>query len=272
MGLIINHLGIRTDDQIKEVRKSLVKLIVTTLEKSILFPIREQHIAPTEIYDKFVKLIKDDPRSSSIITFNYDIALDYALYYNNMNYDYCINAVSTTDTIKLLKLHGSVNWALCKVCSAIVPFTFMKRYNRSLPSVIGRIGGSRILFDELIKRSEHVNCNGNINSGCEDIPVIVPPTWNKKDYHGNLTNVWKYAAKELQETLIFTSSAILYLKAIRWDLFSLGSFDNASIKRFWVYNPDDSQGIKSRYSDLIGKGISDRFKYEAKTLKTQLKA
>ncbi|RAV02720.1 hypothetical protein [Paenibacillus sp. YN15] len=262
MGKIINLLGLRTGDEIEKVRKSLVRLIVATLEGSMQFPKSEGSLRPTESYSRFAKLISERLRSSSIITFNYDIGLDYALNFHDVPYTYCIDQEGSIGEVKLMKLHGSVNWALCRTCGTILPIPIaVTKYLSSIP---GR-GGPQIQFTDKIARHEHKPCKGGI-SACEDVPVIVPPTWNKKDYHGNLTNVWKQAAKELSQArnIYVIGYSLPESDAFFRYLFALDTFDNDTIKRFWVYNPDSSAETKSRYNSLLGKGISIRYEYKEK--------
>jgi hypothetical protein len=261
MGRIVNSLGIRSDDSIEMVRKSLIRLIVITLERSITFPINEGTTSPPRSYNKLAKLITEKIPASSIITFNYDIALDYALSFNSVQYQYCTDSVLPPQGIKLMKLHGSVNWALCKNCKSIVTISL----NNGTRQI--NIGQKErlIQFHDVISHQEH-NCSDGTRSSCEEVPVIVPPTWNKKDYHGSLTNVWRQAAIELSRArnIYVIGYSLPESDAFFRYLFALGTIDNDSIKRFWVYNPDGSEETKARYATLLGKGISVRYDYKEK--------
>jgi len=267
MGRIINTLGIRSDESIEEARRALVKLIVTTLEGSIVY-LRDEgrHVMPPRTYMQFVKLIQEKLPNTSIITFNYDVALDYALSFNGINFDYCTLPESSPNGMKLMKLHGSVNWALCKECEAIIPIHAASGFQQTIS--VNRSSGIRTNFSEKIGQHEHESCNGNggLRSRCYEVPVIVPPTWNKKDYHGNLTNVWRQAAIELNEArnIYIIGYSLPESDSFFRYLFALGTLNNAIIKRIWVFNPDESEATKSRYAALIGKGLENRYKYEPK--------
>ena len=51
-----------------------------------------------------------------IITFNYDVMLDYAMKFQSMEIYYCLDSGPGPDPFKVLKLHGSTSWAACRDC------------------------------------------------------------------------------------------------------------------------------------------------------------
>lgn len=76
--------------------------------------------------------------------------------------------------VKLLKLHGSANWALCQNCGII----------NVLP------------FGPASVAHSHPTCVcGEVMDG----RLIVPPAWNKEEYLPLLKPVWQSAAKALGE-------------------------------------------------------------------------
>ena len=96
-----------------------------------------------------------------------------------------------------------------------------------------------------------------------EFPVIVPPTWNKTEYHGSITNVWSAAANDLstaRNIYIFGYSLPETDSFFRY-LYALGTMGDTRIRRFWVFDPDSSGLIRNRYEKLLGAGISNRFKY-----------
>ena len=104
-------------DEIKYVISSLKEVIVKTLEVTIDFPTRRNNIGVPEPYEEFSSLIKYlrseafPQQSCSVITFNYDIAVDMALYKAGLGPDYGIPPDSTSNQpVSLFKLHGSLNW------------------------------------------------------------------------------------------------------------------------------------------------------------------
>ncbi|MFC2028197.1 hypothetical protein ACFLU3_05870, partial [Chloroflexota bacterium] len=96
MAQVVGKLGKRSEDEISTLRKSIVTLIFTTLEYSIKFTVRKGQVYPPDPYQQFVDMLKNkvenrspfDPHSYSILTFNYDMALDFALYNSMIPFDY----------------------------------------------------------------------------------------------------------------------------------------------------------------------------------------
>jgi hypothetical protein len=264
MAIIINKLGDYSKEEILDLKESLITLIVKTLEMTVNFPIRNKRITVNPSYQKLVELIKEKGiGNTSIITFNYDIALDYALSFNNISFDYCLTP-NPQGRVKLLKLHGSINWGKCSVCNQIEPYSIKDFFsNRSFNFDEEDSGDFQIHISDrmrdLIKRHQHDN-------QYSFSPVIVPPTWNKTDYHGMLTNVWSTAAYELNHArniYVFGYSLPETDSFFRY-LFSLGTVGDSRIRRFWVFDPDNSGRIKERYQRMIGQGITNRFDYVEK--------
>jgi hypothetical protein len=44
-------------------------------------------------------------------------------------------------------------------------------------------------------------------------------------------------------------------------LYALGSVGDVTLKKFWVFNPDDTGNVKQRFESLLGPGAHQRFKY-----------
>lgn len=128
MAVLLKRLGTRDVDSIPKLRQSLITLIYKTLEYSIPFPIVSGQIQPPSPYQSFVGMLKDvlsiqpgqDPHQFSFLTFNYDVCLDYALFFANIGFDYCL-ANANPSMSPLLKLHGSINWGLSDD-NEIVPY------------------------------------------------------------------------------------------------------------------------------------------------------
>ncbi|MCK8824682.1 SIR2 family protein [Fuchsiella alkaliacetigena] len=262
MAKIIKKLDDYSQEEISEVRNALVILIVKTLEKSIRYPKGKSTFAkPTPSYDKFVQLIKNIDKNSkdnnqenkvnnsAIITFNYDLALDVAFKLNNIESNYCLNPDSNYG-VKILKLHGSINWAHCLKCDDIIPANIS--FNKHT------LGSDYFLTCNSEKICKVNHKHDEIN----EVPLIVPPTWNKTSYHGKLTNVWHQAAKELGDAkniYVFGYSLPKSDSFFRY-LFALGTLGDSRIRRFWVFDPNPA--VKKRYKGLIGRGISDRFDFK----------
>jgi hypothetical protein len=269
MGKLINRLGEMKGDTIDKLLFSIKRLIYITLEKTTLFPVKNTQVYPNDSYDKFVKLLlklgsDGKLNRTSIITFNYDLSLDYALYFNRIPAYYGINEEQKPGYMQLLKLHGSLNWVRCPKCEEIIPWNledYFKKFswNRALlidiPSVMLCVASHLEHFD-----NEH--CKG------EKIipePVIVFPTWNKIEHQHGIAKVWSRAALELSnaENIFISGYSLPESDLFFRYLFALGSVGPNKIKRFWVFDPD-KENVEPRFRKLIGPGTTARFRFEQK--------
>lgn len=281
MAKLINRLGNLRGGDIDTVRNQLINLIVLTLEHSVKFLLiddadNQQLISPRQEYAKFVNsIIKTTFPETSIITFNYDVALDFELHRNGVELDYCLNKPKD-GVVKLLKLHGSINWGTCQ-CEEIIPYyiaDFFRRRNiMTYFNQLAQPGRNvQVVFpiNERLNdlREDHTHSGSdkeNLNDEDYRIrPTIIPPTWSKSGYHGMITNVWQQAANELSDAI---NIYILGYSLPETDtffryLYSLGTLEpTTNIRRFWVFNPEDSGETEDRYRELIGQGIEERFEY-----------
>lgn len=119
MGRMINKLpGISKKEEIEQIILSTKRLIYETLDKSTALRIPSSSGPPDACinYKMLVEFIdrqnKENIDACSVITFNYDLLLDYALYKQKLKVNYCLNEINEdkTSQVKLMKLHGSLNW------------------------------------------------------------------------------------------------------------------------------------------------------------------
>jgi hypothetical protein len=282
MAVLIKRLSDYEPDRINDLKNSLIQLIVKTLEKSIMFQninndnFEDKKYMPSP-YDKFIELliVPKVITYSTVITFNYDLCMDYAISTAGQKINYCLNDDDERkDGYKLLKLHGSVNWRKCtgEYNGKIFPLDFdtipldglLEDYKDPKRNLLEKY---KILnLNEYMQQEVHPGCK---IKGCLSTPVIVPPTWNKTEYHGNLTNVWSSAAKELSEAenIFIIGYSLPETDSFFKYLYALGTIGSERIKRFWVFNPDATGEVEARYKRMIGQGIQNRFKYKMKTFK-----
>lgn len=270
LGRVIQRVPGLNREEIDEAIASLKELIVTTLEMTMRFPADRHSIGLPKPYDAFSDLLKHlhneaFPRQTvSVITFNYDIAADMAIHWSDMGPDYCIEETSGHHTkVPLLKLHGSLNWAKDKNSGSIRPLHLSSyfqhyRYNGGKDHVeINLLIGSHLV--EYFK--QHESCE------VENEPVIVPPSWNKADYHSALSDVWAEAAKHLSEAeqLFILGYSLPETDSFFRHLYALGSVGPSPLRRIAVYNPDDSGATRDRFEALLGPGAKGRFEYHPQT-------
>jgi hypothetical protein len=126
---------------------------------------------------QFVANILDDENatsSNSFLSLNYDILLDNPILdrYPQIDIDYGISFTNMFEPrpelgMKLLKLHGSLNWAFCPVCNSV-------RLNRE-----GKIS------DKII--AERLTCG---RDGAIQRSLLIPPTWLKVYDNAYLVKIW----------------------------------------------------------------------------------
>jgi hypothetical protein len=257
-------------EEIPEVIASLKELIVATLERTILFPTENQNILPTKSYNSFAELIgylKSDAHpslSSSVVTFNYDIALDVAMLRNGQGPVYAFGPeVSANSPTKLLKLHGSLNWAVLSDSGVVRPLTLQEYFSKYSYNGWDKQGTCHIPIGSQLQ--EYYSKNTAIKVNPE--PVIVPPTWNKADYHHLLSTIWSTAAKELEEAeyIFIMGYSLPETDAFFRLLYGLGTVGDTPLKKIIVYNPDDTGATEKRFKEMLGPGALARFQFRQLT-------
>jgi hypothetical protein len=234
-----------------ELTSSMRRLIEWTLNESIHFDSNQSGLLPHGTYKRLADLVKQ-MRDCCVITFNYDIALDFAMFASGLNPSYSLD--NSVASVSLLKLHGSVNWSFCSDCQKI-----------AVKDVSERVGG-RIFSAAASRASKKWGMLGsNFKCGCGKVltdALIVPPTWDKAVHRNAVASVWKQAARELAEaTDIFvcgysmpeTDSFFRYL-------YALGTVSHVMLKRFWVFDP--AEEVHQRFESLLGPGARVRFRAE----------
>lgn len=251
-------------EQIQQLSRAMRLLIIKTIESKVSFKRNQSDILPPPPYKEFAEMLyklkyRATPKQTiSIITFNYDMCSDYALSFKNLKFDYGLREEIDKEHLPLLKLHGSLNWGYCKECNRIIPYNVDEYCNKNgwhqNQGTFNMAIGSQL--------ATLVHCEKNLDPD----PVIVPPTWNKTDYHRTLSSVWSHAAKELSEAehiFIIGYSLPPSDEFFRY-LYALGTVGNTPFKTFWVVNPDKSGLTEARYKELLGPGAGQRFIYKEK--------
>jgi NAD-dependent SIR2 family protein deacetylase len=165
----------------------------------------------------------------------------------------------------VFKLHGSLNWARCAKCKNVVPWDILEymgsrnwSFALDAPSVRLKMAGSLSSFQ---------HCGGP--AGATE-PVVVPPTWNKTQYHEELESVWLNAARELSnaENIFVCGYSLPGVDKFFHHLYALGSVAQARLRRFWVFNPDPA--VEDRFRQILGPAALDRFRFFPLTFATAL--
>jgi hypothetical protein len=228
-------------------------LIVRTLEQTIKVDRYETGVWPSPTQREFVGLLGElrTQRSVGVITFNYDIGLDFALHHGTQRFSYELSS-SDTGEMPLLKLHGSVNWVSCMKCNGVwaLPVATLTRGlcvpNREMHTVIP--------VSDTVRRTRMCNCGASYHA------LIVPPSWSKATYWKAIAAVWRAAARELCEAeyIIPIGYSLPSSDAFFRQLYALGAVGQNPLKGFWVVNPDTT--VEERFRSLLGPGAAQRFK------------
>jgi hypothetical protein len=252
-------------EEIPSVISSLKEVIVTTLEQTIKFPYRGSHIdapPPYKLFTELLQHIMNDAAPThtvSVITFNYDIAIDMALHRARVGLDYGLDSSTSSGVVPLLKLHGSLNWASRSDNGMVIPLTlgdYLQKY-----SIKGFREAGKCSIPIGTQLQEYFSNHADIKVKAE--PVIVPPTWNKAEHHQILSQVWGRAAKELGEAeyIFIIGYSLAETDAFFRLLYALGTVGDAPFKKIEVFNPDNSGETRVRFASLMGPGAIARFDY-----------
>lgn len=273
LGKVIQRVPGMEHQEISSAIAALKELIVKTLEMTIGFPTDRSYIGVPKPYDEFADLLthlrsKAFPTQTvSIISFNYDIAADMALYRASLGPDYVVAAPNHHAPVQLLKLHGSLNWAVEKDSEKIVPLHLSQYLNEY--SIYGHNKKSTTLVPIGSQLQAYFAKNG-ITVLPE--PVIVPPSWNKADYHHALSDIWAEAAKNLSEAeyIFVIGYSLPETDSFFRHLYALGSVGKTILRRFIVFNPDESGAVDARFKALLGTGAQSRYQYRPVTFETAI--
>lgn len=197
-------------------------------------------------YWEFANLLKRRGFRSVLVTFNYDILFERLLIKTYGELDYCLGRFKnvyvedwtdhTDSGIKLLKLHGSVNWALCEDCDALY-----------------------LLAKPVVQKLRRGTCQRR-DHGILD-PFLVPPSWNKNEYLQSIDLLWRRARNELRDADIVAIVGYSFPDADQFAR-TLISLANGPNVKLIIANRNARVGRKIRDSlhrtELITSGLSFR--------------
>jgi hypothetical protein len=262
MAKLTGRFGDLTEAELGELSAAIRTVIVQTIETTLQFPLStgEAPVLAPKPYGKFADLIADMSVSEkvTVATFNYDIGLDYAVARRNLAADYALDATfdayGTFDAhVELLKLHGSMGWTQCRSCG------FVEKRNELARGPWYPMMGSapsRVLLSPLLAKQK---CNKCAQPSPD--PMIVPPTFNKTQYHQQISSVWQRARIRLSEA---ENIFVIGYSLPRTDqffryLFGLGTVGTTRLKRFWVFDPMTT--VAENYESLVGPAVKSRFQH-----------
>lgn len=272
------------NEEAKRLPAAMRSLIVHTLETRIRFGghpttvhtgrLRDLYntrkmVLPPAVYEQFGLLIQDlierKRHTVSILTFNYDLALDYMLHYFRLPIQYCLESTASDPSLMLLKLHGSLNWVECSNCKAIVAWE-LPAFFKVNPWDTEKFGKEqhRLLFSQELGK-DFTHCGLNPQTGA----MIVPPTMNKTGYHQQIANVWRHAAGALSdaENIFVIGYSLPFTDEFFRYLYALGTIGRTILQRFWVFDPEPSGQVRNRFEALRSHSITTRFSFRQETFR-----
>jgi hypothetical protein len=257
-------LGARGGPSEQRLALALRRVITKTLHESVRCARGAYYSFPPEPYGAFVNTVLADLRAAAVITFNYDLALELGMACCEkagqrlpIFADYgLIPTPPDTYSIPVLKLHGSLNWARCQKCSAIVPW--------AVTDVVAG-DGYYSQRESALRLGERLGELVHCEEACPANPVIVPPTLAKSSHHADLAKVWQRARIELTEVrnLFVIGYSLPETDYFFRYFFGLGTI-GAPLKRIWVIDPNPA-GVKARFEAFLGPEASPYLDVLSKT-------
>lgn len=277
------------DPEGEKLYKSISLVMLETLEQCQV-PFQGEQFQPDPVYTQFlVKIdehanqlsegvsILEQPEVDTIVTFNYDVMLNFAFYSGfAVMPNYCLKGENTKFYNKLVKLHGSMNWASHRRCpqnskneiQIVAPAPLPGSYSRA--RALKRNWDFRMLT-EVLQKTQCKFC------GKDGVlyPVFIPPTWAKKPEQ--IINVWKAAIDELRTTsqIVIIGYSLPPTDTFFQYILALGLFEGAQLERIIVIDPAASKNkdFKERYDKAFSRGLVERgkLKFKGETFQELLK-
>ncbi len=212
---------------------------IASLPKDWVRPNEGPRRCTADMYQIFAALLAgmlDSPvrrkaRRNAVISFNYDLVLDCALRELGVEPFYGLSGESedgTHPSVPVLKLHGSLNWAICQKCSsvAVVPAE-------------ATLGPAKIISKACPKCSSPYQ------------PLLVPPSWDKTGYREVMQPVWKRAVEELNNAsrICVIGYSMPETDAFFKYLLTLGLAENHQLHRLIAV--DINQAVDEKYCQLL---------------------
>ena len=262
MASVLNRFPGMNRDDVEKLVPAMRTVIEDTLDKTVHFHATSKSDQPRapRAYIEFVRLMSairarsQEEQGVAIITFNYDIALDCALWNFGDSANYALG--DSKGNVPLFKLHGSLNWAECRGCGKVVPWSMEDYFSKSRWTSSNENRTVNIPITKQIKE-DFVHCG----KPCEVAPFVVPPTWNKSGHYGSIASVWEAAANALAdaENIFIIGYSMPNTDMFFRYLMALSTAEDTLMKRFWVFNPDPE--VEKKILAELGYGSKPAFKF-----------
>lgn len=266
MGKLIDDIPNFSKDELSRLDDAIRNVITATIERTLKFKSdpNKSRPKPPENYEAFTNLILGLIRDAepnhdiSLLTFNYDIGLDYALFHRDLGYSYVVGTNNYDETsIKLLKLHGSIHWRANKARTdlSIIPFSYILNYDKAHDNE----GNIYLTANEFFDESQE---------NMEDSPFVAPPSWNKMEYHNALNKIWIESANQLNEAenIFIIGFSLPETDLFVKNLLAYGLTNDKYLERIWLFDPDEA--VRERFEDFLGYAPLNKFDYNPNPTKS----
>ena len=218
------------------------------------------------------------PQKDTIITFNYDLLVEEALHrigipcvYGGLHGGFLANFQSTRyapdepemvgipdplpeDHVRLIKLHGSINWMLNPEHD---------------PAASSPASQYKIVILDDYQATWKYQQNSQKSSPIPNL-LLAPPTWNKdlRDLNAPLSNVWDAAVRAIETAtrIIIVGYSMPQTDPHFKYLLAAGLANNISLRKLFFVNPDfqrtqgkekEEEELKDRLFNVIRKHFQD---------------
>lgn len=238
---------------LEEATENLKRVIVDTIESSMLFPAQGPPQVYREIASMTARRLKEGEADRlCFLTFNYDVGLDYAFLDGGVRFSYGFREPART-TVDLLKLHGSLNWV--KVQGGQIESVPMHSFRKLHGS-----NDHRLCLDEnrLARKRKHDP------QATDSLPYIVPPGLGKFASYKEtreLRSVWQRAAQHMAgaSRIIVAGYSFPATDDFFRTFFSVATISSTPLEKFIVIDTDPH--VKPRYQELLGVSAHSGFEF-----------
>ena len=261
MAALVGRLGELTPEEVERLPTAMRELIEATIEDGVRLAVNDGQRQASAPYLQFAEMLRKvyerDGGWPTVVTFNYDLLLDYALYASSTPYSYCLEG-QPGPSLKLLKLHGSLNWFRCRKCEALGSRSLHHLLARTFPAPGSEFW--RLKFSaKTVQSSKCPKCQGR-----ELELMLVPPTWSKGQFQKALRPVWTACATALStaETIVVCGYSFRTSDSFFRHLYAVGSVGPPTLKRFWVLCKDPDPELRGRFERVVGPQVRGGFRVE----------
>lgn len=258
------------------------QLVLETIEKSVAFIDDGKGRTSDRVYSVFVQKLRELEKERKtrlsgnsealerdvVVSFNYDVLLDEALYKFDNPPDYGLGEHTVLQEgarsergFGLLKLHGSLNWGVCakEGCEAkvqVIQLSPKLSDGFSNFSVPGRDLHVEFRLVDKLRALKCPTCGDSHTLS----PLLIPPTWSKIIERKAMKKVWAEAIRQLKSAsqIVVAGYSMPQTDTFFQYLLALGLKANSELHRVVVVDKDCGPGLKERYKKVFSRSLFER--------------